>query len=331
MERPTLTAPDVPAPTAGSDAPAVSRRARTSHADVLARSPQVAMQAALPFDDEADRPIGYALTPNARRIVAPGPVARLRVVPPAAVPPATAPCATVRPVERASAAGADAAVDPHDIRPARARAMRRAGHDPEVIALRLAVAPEEVMAWIAEIGPIRTARPGRRVRGARTVPDDGDATVPTTAVVIDGAARRAAAREVAGRIGADAGLARDLGLIAGGARPTGATVAIGLTDVALASAVLGRLRSDAGLEAHGVRVVLRVGPARSADRARHEWAEVLRLPLERTSAVRWPLAADPEDVEATVHLVAPDVVARVLGWIDAITAGAGDLRLRESS
>lgn len=328
MERPTITAPNLPtapASATGPAVPAVARRARAAAADALTRPSRTAMQAALPFDDEADRPIGYELTPSARRMVAPGAVARLRVVPTGAGAPAT-----VSPVERASALGTDAAVDPHDIRPARARAMRRAGHDPDVIALRLAVAPEEVTAWIAEVGPVRTARPGRRPRSTRTVPD-GPAGASTTAVAIDAPTRRAAAREVAGRIPTDAGLARDLGLIAGGARPTGATVTIGLADAALASAVLDRLRSDAGLEAHGVRVVLRVGPARSADRARHEWADLLGLPLERVSAVRWPLAAEPDDVEATVHLVAPDVVARVLGWIDAITAGVGDLRLRESS
>jgi hypothetical protein len=208
--------------------------------------------------------------------------------------------------------------------------MRRAGHDLEVIALRLAVALEDVASWTVGIVPAGAARMGRR-GPRRTSRFEGDAGALATPPVVDARTRRSAAREAAGRLAADAVLARDLGLIAGGARPTGGTVTIGLPDLGLVSAVLDRLRSDADLAPHGVRIVVRVGPARPADRVRHEWAERLDLPLDRVAAVRWPLASDPSDVEATVHLVSPGVVARVLGWIDAIGAQVGRRDLRETS
>lgn len=281
-----------------------------------------ARQAALPFHDEADEPVGYALTATARRLVAPERVPVLRVVPPAAP-------------DRAATAVPHVArsLDPNDIRPARARAMRRAGHDLEGIALRLAVAPEAVERWVADVRPVRARRSGRRgptlPAAAGAAEDVVPAPVPT--VRSDGPTRRRAAREAAKRIGSDVVLARDLALLAGAARPTGATVAVSLSCLGLAAAVIDRLRTDAGLESHGVRVVLRVGPARPADRARHEWSDGLGLPLERISAVRWPLAADPEDVDATLHLVDAEVIARVLGWIDAVATSVTDISLRRTS
>ena len=281
-----------------------------------------ARQTALPFHDEADEPVGYALTATARRLVAPERVAVLRVVPP------TAPdgAATAVPSRAAS-------LDPNDIRPARARAMRRAGHDLEDIALRLAVAPEAVERWVADVRPVRARRSGRRgpTRPAAAGAAEDVVPAPVPTVRSDGPTRRRAAREAAARLGSDVVLARDLALLAGAARTTGATVAVSLSGLGLAAAVIDRLRTDAGLERHGVRVVLRVGPARPADRARHEWSDGLGLPLERISAVRWPLAADPEDVDATLHLVDAEVIARVLGWIDAVATSVTDIGLRRTS
>lgn len=281
-----------------------------------------ARQTVLPFHDEADDPIGYALTATARRLVAPALVPVLRVVPPVAPDRIATAVTSVAP-----------SVDPNDIRPARARAMRRAGHDLEVIALRLAVAPDEVERWIADVRPVRARRSVRRgpARPAAAGAADDVAPAPVPTVRSDGPTRRRAAREAATRLGSDVVLARDLALLAGAARPTGATVAVSLSGLGLAAAVIDRLRIDAGLAAHGVRVVLRVGPARPADRARHEWSDGLGLPLERISAVRWPLASDPEDVEATLHLVDPEVIAHVLGWIDAVATSVTGIGLRRTS
>lgn len=281
-----------------------------------------ARQVALPFDDEADRPVGYALTPSAQRLLAPERPPLLRIVP--SDPP--------------SGATDQADEEPHDIRPARARAMRRAGHEIEVIALRLAADPARVAGWVADVRaprPRRSARRGAAPTG--TSGELGTSGAPTADLpsdpssAIDTGMRRRAAREVAHRLTIDAAFARDLGMLAAGARRDGATIAVTLQQGGLAAVLVERLRRDAALEPAGVRVVLRVGPARSADRARHEWSERLGLPLERVAAVRWPLAADPEAVEATLHVVAPDVVARVLGWMDAVTDGLTGAVLRASS
>ena len=297
-------------------APGVSRR---PSAGTRPRVPGTAVQAALPFDDEADAPVGYALTASARRLLAPDPLPALRLVRP-----------------RLDGQEPSVAIpDPHDIRPARARALRRAGHDPAVIAARLGSTPEEAARWCGDVGPVRRTRPGRRSvatgHASTGEPDGGSAQDrPPTSAATDHV-RSGARRAVAARSAADPAFARDLGLIVGGARPSGATVAVTVTHVALAAAVLDRLRAETGLAAHGLRVVLRVGPARSADRARHEWADRLALPLERVAAVRWPLATDPEDIDATLHLVDPEVVAHLRGWMDAVVDGVDRVPLRESS
>jgi hypothetical protein len=103
----------------------MTREARTGTDDVLPDAPQPS----LPFDGVADAPIPYSLTARARRTVAPDDLPALRVIsdPPAPTTPADAGAAQQLDDERS------------DTRPARARALARAGTPLPAIAQQLDV------------------------------------------------------------------------------------------------------------------------------------------------------------------------------------------------
>jgi hypothetical protein len=271
------------------------------------------MQTALPFDDEADLPVEYRLTARARRVVEPERVPALRVVP----------------GREPSPSGPDRA----DTRPARARAMRRAGLELDVIALRLPADERDVAGWIAGIAPVRPRRVGRRRDADTTVTGARDHAAGAVTVPSGGHERgpRRAERAVLTRLATDVAFARDAALIAGSARRLGPTLTMMLDRPELAAAAVARIRSELGLEPHAVRVVVRVGPAHSGDRVRHVWAARLGLPEERVTVVAWPSSDEVDALEATIHIVPPDVVATVLGWIDAVASDASATRLRETS
>ncbi|MFP4312286.1 MAG: hypothetical protein ACLFS9_09965, partial [Nitriliruptoraceae bacterium] len=86
--------------------------------------------AADPAGADHDQPIGFALTARARRVVAPDSLPELSVVP-----------AVAEPVEE----------DPDDTRPARARALRRAGVPVARIAAQLDIDPLLVTAWTGAV------------------------------------------------------------------------------------------------------------------------------------------------------------------------------------
>ncbi|MCC5950128.1 MAG: hypothetical protein JJT89_16885, partial [Nitriliruptoraceae bacterium] len=134
-ENPTApaTAPDHRSPSAAASA-----------APVPAAQPAL-FAAPLPFDDEADEPIAYALTGRARRHLAPDEVPALVVV----EPPAWSSTDRSRPPDDA----ATLAEDPTDTRPARARALRRAGVAAADIARQLDTDPVLIRAWVGEVAP----------------------------------------------------------------------------------------------------------------------------------------------------------------------------------
>lgn len=130
-------------------------------------------QIPLPFDDEAEDPIPFALTARARRTVAPHAVPALRVI---TAPPSVDPDPGAARAGAATSAtggpaladvGAHAVIgdDPSDTRPARARALRRSGRAHADIASELGVDELLVRAWT---GHVPVARPsGRSGRSAR--------------------------------------------------------------------------------------------------------------------------------------------------------------------
>jgi hypothetical protein len=89
-------------------------------------------------DTAHDQPIGFALTARARRAVAPGTLPELSVVGVGAT---------------GSASGNGALEEPDDTRPARARALRRAGVPLSAIVRQLGTDPLTVTAWVGEVAP----------------------------------------------------------------------------------------------------------------------------------------------------------------------------------
>lgn len=169
-------------------------------------------QPALPFDDGTDEPIAYRLTARARRTVAPDSLPPLAVVgrahgvASAASDPAGAPPPAV-------AAGDGDLERPGDTRPARARALRRAGLATDDIAGQLGVDPFLIDVWAADVrAPARrsAARPTRVVRAPVDRLDD-DAPAGTRAV--------APVTPLAGRGPGSRGVARTVPVAGDGAVP----------------------------------------------------------------------------------------------------------------
>jgi hypothetical protein len=261
----------------------------------------------LPFDDEADRPIPFALTARARRTVAPDALPPLEVV---------GPVARVAAREQRvgdPADGADGQLDdPTDTRPARARALRRAGVPVARIAAQLGVDDLAVRAWTGDV----TATPADGAGPATTSPrlalaDDTDRTAHELA--------RAAARDDAlQRLGADPAFAAGVGLLAALAEIDTHAVTIVSTHPEVVARSLTWLAAHGGVDPDRVRVVLRLGPDAAGDLARHRWATALGLSVDRISHTRWRGAPAPDATEALVRLHDPALAASVAGWRDAL-------------
>ncbi|GGI09104.1 hypothetical protein [Egicoccus halophilus] len=266
-------------------------------------APAVPAQQELPFDDESDQPIPYALTARARRTVAPASLPALRIVGGDPDGPDGDP-------------GGEA--DPHDTRPARARALRRAGLDVRTIASRLSVDDLLVRAWVGETLTAVLPEPtdGASARGGATA--DG-------AAVADGAAgeiRRLAAAGAAVRLQRDPAFAAGVGLLTAVSEADAHALTLAGPRAEVVVRALGWLRTTADLDDRRVRVVLRVGRAVAADASRHEWATRLRVPVTRVTVTRWAAPPFPTASEVLVRVRDPQLAARVGGWCDALLAGA---------
>jgi hypothetical protein len=280
------------APYVSSEAPHVSNEAPHVPSDL-----SVGAQVPLPFDDEAERPIAFALTARARRTVAPDALPPLRVVPPAEVPDD----------------------DPSDTRPARARALRRAGVDLAAIAAQLGVDELLVRAWAGSV--VAPRHPSRAASGPSlapipaSVPADGEAA--TQARAVRDAARATAAR----RLETEPHLAAGLGVLAGVAElgPTAITVTTG--DPRVAGSVARWLVDVLGADRTTVRLVLRVGPRAAADLARHRWGRAVGLDPDRVRTTRASATVGDADVEGVLRIVDPDLAATAAGWRDALLDG----------
>lgn len=274
------------------------------------------VQETLPF--AADDPIPFALTARARRVVAPDSLPSLRVL--------GAP--DRRPQDRALHDVAPVDLDdPHDTRPSRARALRRAGVDLADIARELDVDDLVVRAWVDEVTPVRSAR--RRLRAVEQGSDTASRERSARRVVEQRRAeerfervRREACDAAGERLG-DATFSTGLGLVAGilDVGPHAAVVTVRRR--ALGGAVVRWLTGVAGVPPQRMRVLLRIAPQAPADVAAHAWAQTLGLPAERISYTRWRAAPDAEAEEATIRIADADASARLAGWRDALLRSVG--------
>lgn len=309
-ERPTPPPPG--AATRGSEAD-------PARPDVRATDAVEPVQETLPFSP--DGPVPFTLTARARRAVAPGSLPSLRVVP---EPDGRSQGPTLH-----DAAPVDLD-DPHDTRPSRARALRRAGVGLEEIARELEVDELVVRAWVDEVEPVHSAR--RRLRAVRR-PEVAAGDERATRQLVE---RRQAAdrfREVRAVARADAvarlddpdfatGLALVAGLLETGLHAAVVTV----RRRSVAAAVVRWLVGTAEVDPQRIRVLLRIAPQAPGDVAAHAWAEALQLPADQVSYTRWRAAPDAEAEEATVRIADPSASARLEGWqaalLDAIGGGA---------
>ena len=263
----------------------------------------------LPYNDEADEPIAFSLTARARREVAPHDLPRLRVIRDGAP-------------GREPDHGPDTGEleEPGDTRPARARALRRAGLAVEAIADQLDTDELAVRAWVGDVVVHPGARGGTRAGGqppptmARPRSDEQQ-----TAFEL---ARAAARDEVAGRLASDAPFAAGLGLAAALVDIDLHAITARTTQLEVAARLLEWLRDHLAVEVSRVRVVLRLGAGVAGDLARHRWASELGLPPVQISHTRWRGAPTPDTVEALVRVADPTAAATLAGWRDALLSPA---------
>ncbi len=265
----------------------------------------------LPYDDESDRPIGYVLTARARRRVDPGAVPDLEVV-----------------AGGSSPAGAHVD-DPNDTRPARARALRRAGLDITEISAQLDVDELLVDAWTSGVRRARS-RAGRGSasrRSSSTTPARSRATTTgaesgrTSPEVPDArltGRRDAASRQARGALTGDPSFALGLGLLVGIADVDRHAVTIRTTRQDVAARTLAWLRGHVEVDERRVRVVLRVGSLAAADLTRHRWASALGVAPGAVGVSRWRDAPDEAAVEVLVRVADPLVSATIDGFRRAL-------------
>lgn len=284
-----------------------------------------AVQETLPFG--SDEPIPFALTVRARRFVDPASLPDLRVLERSGDAPgargigvAAPPPPRTRPRHDDGPVDLD---DPHDTRPARARALRRAGIDLGQIAEELGVDVLVTQAWVGEVGPVHSAR--RRLRAVDEA-DRDHRDVRSSTVVADEAARarafaerRQQARdEGRRRLEDEPAFATGLGLVAGVLTTSEHTALLTGRDPALAAAALRWVVATTGVDPSRVRVLLRLAPQVAGDAAAHDWAERLGLPPEQIAFTRWRAAPDAEAVEATIRIADAEAAGRLSGWRDAL-------------
>jgi hypothetical protein len=272
-----------------------------------------AAQPALPFDETADQPIPFRLTARARRVVAPQALPPLTVV-----PSATEPTARRWGGSLVSRPARDHDEDhgvgerPGDTRPARARALRRAGVGPAAIARKLEVDELLVRAWVGDTAVTPVAAP--------PAPQPATEHEETTGYAL---VRAAATEEARDLIRADAIFAAGLGLVAGVVATDLHAATFATSRPELAARIVAWLRERAGVEPGSLRIVLRLGTGVAGDLARHRWAETLGVPLAAVVHTRWHHAPAPDAVEALVRIPDPTVAATLAGWCDALLTPVG--------
>ncbi len=264
---------------------------------------------------EHERPIGFALTARARRAVAPASLPELSVV-----------------TDRARGDGnridgdrVDGALDePGDTRPARARALRRAGVPVSEIARQLRTDTLAVTAWVGERAS--RGRQGAQAGDTATAmeavgegaPSGHDGAAPAGDADIAHHLARAAAAEVARRrLEADGGFALGVGILASLAAVDEHAVTLTGGPAALHARALDLLATEQPEARRRARVIARVGPQVAGDLVRHRTATALGLDPGQVSWTRQRGVAAADGVELLVRIADPSLAATVAGWVDA--------------
>lgn len=299
---PTPPVPRAPGPAASSTAPPAP------HAPDAPRLPDASpsevaqpalFEVPLRFDDEADQPIAYALTSRARRAVAPQEQPALSVI-------------------SRQPAAAIVGEDVGDTRPARARALRRAGVAPADIAVQLQTDPLLVGAWIRGVAvahrsgerPVASASASATSRAAGGRSGDPD---PETARV-----RRHASGVARARLAADPAFAAEVGVVTALAELDRGAVVVSSRRPEVLARAIAALVTHGGADRETIRVVLRLGPEVAGDLTRHRWAGILALPAERLLLTRWRQAPEAGAVDGLVRIPDATLAATVAGWEDAL-------------
>jgi len=230
----------------------------------------------LPFDGEDDGPVPFVLTGLARREVTPERVPALRVV---GLGPATG-APEVDPAPPSGLGAEEDGADPHDTRPAQARALRRSGMPVPTIAAAIGVEATQVEVWVTDVEPVRRRR-ARSTAG----------TAPRTSVALPAApdaawvgARACELRSTMDplRLGLVAGLARAIAAVEGD------LVSIVNDDVEVVARLVDLLREDVPIPTDRLRVALRVSAPVAIDRVRADVARLLGVDSARVVAGRAP-------------------------------------------
>jgi hypothetical protein len=269
----------------------------------------------VPFDDEADRPIGYSLTARARRKVAPEALPTLRVL--AGATPATQ-ARRQGPSSGSPPAVADGALDqPDDARPSRARALRRSGVGVAAIARQLGTDELVVRAWVGDVAVHPTATRRDRAAAADGHEHARRAEDRRRHDRLE-AVRLAAGADARDRLHHDPAFAAGLGLLVALATIDEHAVTLVTTARDVAASIQAWLLAHAGIVATDVRIVLRLGPDVAGDLARRRWSDALGVPPERIVHTRWRGAPTPDAEEALIRVPDAELAAKVAGWRHAL-------------
>lgn len=255
-------------------------------------------QPTLPFEDDAgEAPIPYALTARARRTVAPASLPELSVVP---------------------GTGVDEP-DPFDPRPARARALRRAGRDVPEIAGLLGTDHDVVAAWCRAVGP-RADR--RRARSDGEGASGGGQVRRLPLPEPDRRPQRGRSREqAAARLRGGGPGAVVTAFLAGRARVTPHAATFAVDDPDRAARIVGWLVDLAGADPSRARLVVEVGRGVAHDLELARWEQGTGVSSEHITVTA--AASDRGDGgRATLRMADPDVAAALSGWQDAVMAAS---------
>lgn len=247
-------------------------------------------QPSLPFEEAVQDPIPYALTARARRTVAPATLPDLSVVP--------------EPEGR----GTIDDLDPFDPRPARARALRRAGRDTSEIAGLLGVGEDLVTAWCRTVGPRADRRRARSGGGrggeVRRLPLPEPDRAPQ---------RRRGRDEAVGHLREAVAEAVVVAFVAGRARLTPHAATFRVDDPDQAALIIGWLAELAGADPSRARLVLEVEGGVARDLVEARWERGTGVATEHIAVS----GGTGESARATLRIADPDVAAVLAGWQDA--------------
>lgn len=255
---------------------------------------RIADQPSLPFEEAAQDPIPYALTARARRTVAPATLPELSVVP--------------DPEGR----GTIDDPDPFDPRPARARALRRAGRDASEIAGLLGVGEDVVTAWCRTVGP-RADRRRARSGGGRSTSGGGEVRhLPLPEP--DRAPQRDRGRDQGvGYLRGSGAEAVVVAFVAGRARLTPHAATFPVDGPDQAARIIGWLVELAGADPSRARLVLEVERGVAHDLVEARWERGTGIAPEHITVS----GGTAEGGRATLRIADPDVAAVLSGWQDA--------------